>query len=494
MTARAPSVQWRIMIRLLPMLALIFAGVLFWLGEGLKGTLYSANLEVARRSSMMAVNAVESFMLTEDAHLPWDRFGRKVARGDGTEIQIINTRGEVIFASDPGQRGISYSLADAACSTCHGNGVEAPAAKTAFIHDPDEAAFQVFAAPLENSEDCHGCHSKDGPKLGMVFVRQDLGPVDRQVQTVQIGIAIAGIIALALTVLTIRLLLARYLGRPLKTLVAGAGEIGTGNLDHTIELPGHAELAVLADTLNASTARLADLQKDLVEQERLAAVGETVAGLAHCLKNTLNGLKAGQYVIDRGVEKNDTEKLLTGWRVMKEGIRQVESLTFDMLYYVKDRVPERLPTDPNEVIREVAALLREMAAEKGVELRVELDEELGVAALDRTAIYRAVLNLATNAIDACAESESDGVVAIGSSGVANEIVLAVADSGIGMSDETRSQLFTRFFTTKPGAGTGLGLPVVKKIVEEHGGTLQIITAPGKGSEFRMNLPRAAPDQ
>jgi signal transduction histidine kinase len=253
-------------------------------------------------------------------------------------------------------------------------------------------------------------------------------------------------------------------------------------------------LAVLADTLNASTARLADLQKELVDQERLAAIGETVAGLAHCLKNALNGLRAGQYVIDRGMEKNDTEKLQTGWRVMKEGVREVEKLTFDMLYCVKERVPEREPTNPNEVIREVVDLLRKMAADKSVELRPALDEGIGVEALDRTLIYRAILNLVTNAIDACAESESGDLVIIKSQASPDEIVVTVEDNGVGMSDETQSRLFTRFFSTKATGGTGLGLSVVKKITEEHGGALRVKSELGVGSEFHIHLPRTTPEQ
>ena len=492
MTARVQSVQWRIMLRLLPVLALILVGVLYWLGEDLKETLYSTNLEIARRSSMMAVNAVElSMVIDGESHsLWWERVAHRVARDNGTEIQIINIRGEVLFSTDPDKRGTTYLLGGPPCSVCHENGSTQASTKTAFIHDPRDAApYQAFVAPLSNTGDCRTCHLEDGPKLGMVLVQQALAPVYEQVRAIQIGIAIAGAVALILTILTIRMLLGRYLGRPLKRLVASAQAIGTGNLQHTIELSERTELAVLADTLNTSMERLADLQKELVEQERLAAIGETVAGLAHCLKNTLNALRAGQYVIDRGMERNDIEKLQTGWRVMMEGVREVEELTVDMLYCTKERTPEFELTDPNEVIREVIDLLREMAAGKGVELRAALDEGIGVAALDRTMVYRAILNLATNAIDACTESESGDLVILRSQGTPDEVVLAVEDNGIGMSDEIQSRLFTRFFSTKATGGTGLGLPVVKKVAEEHGGALRVESELGKGSEFHIHLPR-----
>ena len=495
MTRRGLRLQWRIMVRLLPMLALVFVGVWHWLGGSLEEALYAATLEIAGRSNAVAVSAIRSAMAaSKGAHPEWGRVVETIAGDDGTEIQLINVRGEVLLSSAPNRRGTAYRLADVLCSVCHGDSSGQASTQTALIRDHRDESYQVFTAALDNSEDCRTCHSGDGPKLGMVFVRQSLEPVRAQVRAMRTGVAVAGAVAMILTVLTIRVLLARYLGRPLKRVVAGARAIGAGHLEHTVELAGRTELSELADTLNASTARLAGLQQELVEKERLAATGETVAGLAHCLKNTLNGLRAGQYVIDRGLEKNDIEKLQTGWRVMKQAVSQVESLASDMLYCVKERIPEREPTDPNEVLGEVVELLGEMAIERGVELRAALDERIGVAALDRTMIYRAIVNLVTNAIEACSELDSGGSVVVRSRGAPDEVVLTVADNGVGMSDDTQSRAFTRFFSTKPASGTGLGLLVVKTVAGGHGGALRVESELGKGSEFHLHLPRTPASQ
>jgi signal transduction histidine kinase len=142
------------------------------------------------------------------------------------------------------------------------------------------------------------------------------------------------------------------------------------------------------------------------------------------------------------------------------------------------------------VVGEVVDLLRETASEKGVRLRTELDDKVSSEPLDRSTIYRAILNLVTNAIDACTESETGDLVVLRTRSEPDEIALTVEDNGIGMTDEVRSRLFTRFFSTKPGKGTGLGLPVVKKIVEEHGGTVDVESQPGRGSTFRLRLPRS----
>jgi len=199
-------------------------------------------------------------------------------------------------------------------------------------------------------------------------------------------------------------------------------------------------------------------------------------------------------VLDRALAKGDDEKLRKGLQVTRSSIRRVERLIFDMLYYAKERIPRREPVDPNEIMGEVAEELRSLAESLGVELRLELDEGIGAVDLDRTGIFRAIVDLVTNAIDACTESESGDLVILKSRKRADEIVLTVEDNGIGMSEEVMSKVYSRFFSTKAAGGTGLGLHVVKKITEEHGGTVEIDSVPGKGTAFHLHLPRLAEDE
>jgi signal transduction histidine kinase len=487
---RPPSIQRRILFRLVPLLALLFAVVLYWLGEYLEETLYSANREIARQANAMAVYAVETSMLTDDVHQPWDLMARQVPHDEGADIDIINTDGVVIFSTEPAKRGIRYELDSSSCALCHEPGSPGAAGETAVISGPKDAEHLILATPLSNADSCQKCHPADKEKLGIVVVQRPLDPIHGHIRTMQTGILVAGGVALLITMVTTTMLLGRYLGRPLAKLMAGARAIGSGDLDHTVEVIDRGELSVLAETLNASTKRLARLQEELVRSERLAAVGETVAGLAHCLKNILNALRGGQYVIERAVELDDREKLDQGRRVIRSAAEQVERLTFDMLYYIKEREPELEAVDLNGVAREVVDLLAEAAEAQGVALRAVLDPNVGEQRLDRTAIYRALLNLVTNAIDACTESESGNRVVVRTRLDGPEIVLAVEDNGIGMSEEIRSRLFTRLFSTKGGRGTGLGLSVVKKIAEAHRGSVEIESEPGRGSVFRIRVPTA----
>jgi signal transduction histidine kinase len=490
---RVKSVQWRILLRLVPLLALIFIGFLLWLGTHLQEVLYTANLELARRANLTVVYAIETTMLTEPGHDVWDRIEEMVPRQDQSEVEVINNGGQVLFSTHPVSEQIPRRLDDSPCNICHETESSRPILDASVVREPGGEGYQIFAAPLRNREQCHDCHDKKDRNLGVVLVQQGLGPINEQVRTVQMASAAVGAIVLLLTMLTTRILLGRYLNRPLRRLVAGARAIGAGNLEHTIELPAHTELAVLADTLNSSTARLSRLQQELLESERLAAIGQTVAGLSHTLKNVLNGLRAGQYVLDRAREKDDAEKLRTGLRVTKSSVRRVERLIFDMLYYVKERVPRREPIDPNDIIQEVIDDLSDMAEGLEVDLRADTDPEIGQVELDRTSIFRALVDLVTNAVDACTESETGDIVILRSRATPEEIILTVEDNGIGMSDEVLSNLYTRFYSTKAAGGTGLGLHVVKKIAEEHGGSITVDSVPGKGSAFHIHLPRTFED-
>jgi signal transduction histidine kinase len=232
------------------------------------------------------------------------------------------------------------------------------------------------------------------------------------------------------------------------------------------------------------------LERKNQELQRLAAIGETVAGLVHYQKNLLNGLRGGLYIADGAMEKGDAGKLRDGWRMLDDIALRIERLTMDMLYYVKERTPRREPTDLSQLIEEVIDLMRNAAAACEVELRAELDEAMDQQLLDRTAVYRSLLNLVDNAIDACAEAEPGGLVTLKSRATAGEIVVTVTDDGIGMTDEVLSNLFVRFFSTKGGQGTGLGLVVAKEVVEEHGGSLEVESEPGQGSSFHLHFPTA----
>jgi len=238
------------------------------------------------------------------------------------------------------------------------------------------------------------------------------------------------------------------------------------------------------------------LRRQLIENERLAAIGQTVAGLAHCIKNILNGLKGGSYLINVGLKRRENGLVDEGWQTVLKGISRISRLSLDMLNYSHDRKPDLQPTDPFLLAKETTEMVFQSAHLEGIKIGIKGQEGPPVL-LDPTQIGRALLNLIDNAIDACREKvyleDEKPRVEITVDRGDTEVRFVVRDNGMGMDTEVQSQLFKRFYSTKESGGTGLGLPVTQKIVTEHQGTLKWESIPGKGSAFSILLPIYLPD-
>jgi PAS domain S-box-containing protein len=237
------------------------------------------------------------------------------------------------------------------------------------------------------------------------------------------------------------------------------------------------------------------LEMELVKSERLAAIGQTVAGLAHGIKNILHGLKGGSYLVDLGIQKNNTEKLTRGWDMIKRNIGRTSNLVLDLLSYSKEREPEYELCSPNEIAGEVCELLAEKAQENRVEIVKNFDASIGDVSMDPHTIHQVLLNLMTNAIDACLFDEDTGKswkISLKTSRANDDCIkFEVADNGVGMSEEVRDKLFTSFFSTKGHRGTGLGLMVTRKLIEEHKGTIEVSSQLAKGTTFTVQIPYRA---
>lgn len=233
------------------------------------------------------------------------------------------------------------------------------------------------------------------------------------------------------------------------------------------------------------------LRRQLIEQERLAAVGQTVAGITHYMKNLLNGLKGGAYMVNVAVKREDPKLLKEGWDNVQKGIERISKLCLDMLSYCRDRRPELVSVDPLRLIQETAQFVSKSAEQEGISVLCDGQEGVTVR-LDKDMMARAILNLIANAIDACKEksytkSETPRID-LSFTQKEGKAFFIVSDNGIGMDESIRRHLFERFFSTKDASGTGLGLCVTHKIINEHKGSIQVESRPGKGSRFIIEVP------
>ncbi|MFM8952053.1 MAG: ATP-binding protein [Planctomycetaceae bacterium] len=231
----------------------------------------------------------------------------------------------------------------------------------------------------------------------------------------------------------------------------------------------------------------------MVQTERLAAVGQTIATLSHHIKNILQGLRGGSYLVEMGLESDDRAVLQKGWEIVRRNQNKIASLVMDMLSFSKDREPEFVETDLGGLVDDVLETVQQRADEAGVTIRREVPEGLPRVMLDPEAMSRAILNVVTNALDAV-EERSDGVVTVAAAvDVESRLVrIAVVDDGPGMSPETLAEIFNLFVSTKGARGTGLGLTVSRKILHEHGGDIRATSVAGAGSTFTLEFPLRLP--
>ena len=231
----------------------------------------------------------------------------------------------------------------------------------------------------------------------------------------------------------------------------------------------------------------------LVQAERLAAVGQTIATLSHHVKNILQGIRGGSYLIEEGLKNTDTELIRKGWNIVDKNQEKISNLVMDMLTFSKERQPERVPAQLNQVAGEVIELMQARAAEAGVKLQWQPADDMPILQFDPDALHRAILNVVTNAIDACEKTAGRPRRRV--HGVRRRTRRWPASpwktTAKGSRRSDIQKMFSLFESRKGSRGTGLGLPVSQKILREHGGDIRVESTPDVGSKFYLEFPAIA---
>jgi len=266
---------------------------------------------------------------------------------------------------------------------------------------------------------------------------------------------------------------------PLAEAVESGRRFGDDHLKLMIAIAHQAALAV-EDTTYYSA---------MVQAERLAAVGQTIATLSHHIKNILQGIRGGSYLVDMGLEGDDLALVRKGWDIVNRNQNKISSLVMDMLSFGKEREPDPVPSDLAALIAEIVETVHQRAEELGATIRWQPPAGMPALLFDPEGISRAVLNVVTNALDAV-EGRPDPTISIetGIDRGSGMVRIVVTDNGAGMSPETLGQIFNVFVSTKGARGTGLGLAVSRKILREHGGDIRATSRADAGSTFVMEFP------
>jgi signal transduction histidine kinase len=231
------------------------------------------------------------------------------------------------------------------------------------------------------------------------------------------------------------------------------------------------------------------LFKSKIQNERMAAVGQTMAGISHYVKNVLQGISAGSYLLNTGIEHKDISSVQKAWTVVDKNTKRISDLVMDMLYYSKEREAEKQRIDPAVLIKDVTELLKSRLDEKKIELKISMKHMPRAILADEKGMHRSILNLVINSIEACDKPDSAIELSAYGDKIGGSMKMVIADNGKGMDRQTCEKVFQPFFTSKK-QGTGLGLAITHKVIEEHGGTIKASSEPGKGTRFEITLPSA----
>jgi len=267
---------------------------------------------------------------------------------------------------------------------------------------------------------------------------------------------------------------------PLGEALAGGGQRFTDEHLKLIVAIGHQAALAIEDTTYYSA---------MVQAERLAAVGQTIATLSHHIKNILQGIRGGSYLVEMGLDNEDLGVADKGWGIVRRNQNKISSLVMDMLSFSKDREPDPVPSDLSAIITDIVETVAQRAEEAGVVVGWQPPDDFPRLLFDPEAISRAVLNVVTNAIDAV-EDRADGRVEIVTDLDADRetVRITVSDNGPGIPADTLPDIFNLFVSTKGARGTGLGLTVSRKILREHGGDIAVASSSQTGSRFTLSFP------
>ena len=307
------------------------------------------------------------------------------------------------------------------------------------------------------------------------------------VQLVFTGIALVGIVAI------IAMVIARRLSGPIEHLSRAVDAVGAGNFDVSVKADSHDEVAQLAASFNTMAVnlrerdtRLREANAQLLQSEKMAAIGQLSAGLAHEVKNPLAGILGYAQLTRRSLQ--DPEVIARNLDVIERETRRCTDIISNLMRFARQEPGERVATDINVAVSRAIALVDHQLGLHKVRIETDLQSGMPQVSCNANQLQQVVMNLLINAQQVM--EPAGGTARVCTRVNEAEVIIEVDDTGPGVPLDVRARIFDPFFTTKQaGKGTGLGLSVSYGLIRDHGGNIRVSDAPGGGARFTISLPR-----
>jgi PAS domain S-box-containing protein len=228
-----------------------------------------------------------------------------------------------------------------------------------------------------------------------------------------------------------------------------------------------------------------NLEKKFYESQKLAAIGQLSAGIAHEVRNPLSSIKMSLQILEKRIQPDGND--LKRFKIARREVEHLEKLVNDVLIYARPADPKKEPSDMKKILEHALAMVEKSIADKHIVVRTAYDDTVPTVSVDRAMLEQTFLNIYHNAIDAM---EDKGILSIstklGDDGK-DSIQVIIEDNGCGIDADDIPHLFNPFFTRKK-YGTGLGLTQIKKILDQHESSIEIASKPGEGTRVTVSLP------
>jgi len=447
------------------------------------------------------------------------------AQQDIEKVRILSKDGTIIHSSQKNEIGSRVDQEAEACLACHLDEESRQASpmigRPRFFTSPDGRRMLGSTAVIRNEPTCANgnchVHAEDQSVLGVLDIVYPLGAIEKTLRSntyTVIGLSLGFII---LAGLLVSYLVNRMVYLPLRDLDEGAARLAAGDLEKKIPVRSTDEFGQLAASFNSMTAalrkshvdlknwgrtleqkveeartELRNAQAETARSEKLASVGLLAAGIAHELNNPLTGVLTFSYLVRRNLpdDSRDAEDLDL---VIRE-TKRCATIIRRLLDFSREKLPEKTFCNLNKLIEEAIQLIEQPAHVENIEIITDFDAQLPAIWLDEDLIKQVIMNMLVNAQHAI---KSQGSITIKSrfqaakaGAVSGDMAeITISDTGCGITADDLQRIFDPFFTTKDvGKGTGLGLSVSHGTIEAHGGTIEVESIVGKGTEFRIYLP------